>query len=87
MSLLYLPSEQCETGGYTVFTFDCLSVCLSVCVCVRITQTSLQNWRIYALVEAVQTAILPSYLYTSESMNKILELPKWHSHYKDHRGH
>ena len=31
--LLYPPSERTETGGYTVFTFVCLSVCLSVCVC------------------------------------------------------
>jgi len=26
-----LPSERSETGGYTVFTFVCLSVCLCVC--------------------------------------------------------
>jgi len=25
---LYLPSEQSLTGGYTVFTFGCLSVCV-----------------------------------------------------------
>ena len=28
--LLYPPSERSETGGYYVFTFVCLSVCLSV---------------------------------------------------------
>ena len=28
---LYLPSERSETGGYYVFTF----VCLSVCLCAR----------------------------------------------------
>jgi len=27
----YPPSERSETGGYTVFTFVCLSVCLCVC--------------------------------------------------------
>jgi len=30
--LLYLRSERSKTGGYTVFTF----VCVSVCVCVRL---------------------------------------------------
>ena len=29
VNLLYPPSERSETGGYTVFT----SVCLSVCLC------------------------------------------------------
>ena len=31
--LLYPPSERSETGGYTVFTFVCLSVCLCICLC------------------------------------------------------
>jgi len=31
---LYLSSERSETGGYTVFTFACLSVC--VCACSRV---------------------------------------------------
>jgi len=35
---LYLPSERSETGGYVVFTY----VCLSVCVSVR-TQSSVQQ--------------------------------------------
>jgi len=34
--LLYLPSEQSETGRYTVFTI----VCLSVCVCAHSVQSS-----------------------------------------------
>ena len=38
---LYLPNERSETGGYTVFTFVCLSVC-QICLCVR-TQSSLQQ--------------------------------------------
>ena len=29
--LLYPSSERSETGGYTVFTFVCLSVCVCVC--------------------------------------------------------
>jgi len=37
-TLLYPPSELSDTGGYTVSTF----VCLSVCVSVR-TQSSLQH--------------------------------------------
>ena len=30
LALLYPPSERSETGGYTVFTYVCLCVCLSV---------------------------------------------------------
>jgi len=26
-----LPSEQSETGGYTVFTYVCVCLCSSVC--------------------------------------------------------
>jgi len=32
-ALLYLPSEQSETGGDYVFTFVCVYVCVCVCVC------------------------------------------------------
>jgi len=28
--LLYPPSERSETGAYTVFSFVCLSLCVSV---------------------------------------------------------
>ena len=34
----YPPSERSENGGYTVFTFICLSVC--VCVCAHSVQSS-----------------------------------------------
>ena len=43
-SSFYPPSERSETGGYTVFTFVCLSVCLSLslslCVCAHTVQSS-----------------------------------------------
>jgi len=38
MYILYPPSERSETGGYTVFTFVCLSVWL--CVCAHSVQSS-----------------------------------------------
>ena len=40
IGLLYTPSERSETGGYTVFSFVCLSGCVCVCVCAHSVQSS-----------------------------------------------